>query len=154
MGQEPWRVLRRGVLKELKTLSIKQIGREEPRQLRRKAVCEIIEARMDELFYLIHNEIKKSGNDGKLSGGIVITGGACKLPGVSDSASKAMRLPVRLASPRNILGLSNEVNGPMYSCAVGLAQYGARDREDARGQNRGQNLWQNLWGWAKKFGTN
>ena len=47
----------------------------------RQILCEIIEPRLDEIFELVQKEIIKSGFEGALTSGIVITGGSMLLPG-------------------------------------------------------------------------
>ena len=51
----------------------------------RKLLAEIIQARVEELFCLVREEMRKSGYDGLLPAGIVITGGTAELPGVLET---------------------------------------------------------------------
>ena len=104
---------------------ITQIGRGESRQLRRRALCEIIEARMQELMQMVQKEIKKSGVYDLVPAGIILSGGGSLLKGTPDLASQVLGMPVRFGKPSRISGLADAVAGPEFATAVGLALYGA-----------------------------
>jgi cell division protein FtsA len=98
---------------------------DEPRmRVSRREVSEILRARADELFGLIEQEIKRSGYDGLLPAGLIITGGGALLPGLRESARETARRPVRLARPVNLHGLVDSLQSPAYSTAVGLVDWG------------------------------
>ncbi len=63
---------------------------------------------------------------GKLSAGIVLTGGAAAMQGSAELASDVFGTGVRVGVPsENLGGLSDSVEAPRFSTVVGLAQYGA-----------------------------
>ncbi|MBA3872858.1 MAG: cell division protein FtsA, partial [Anaerolineae bacterium] len=66
----------------LETFLIEPFGEGMPIQVERSAVAEIIEARVSELFNMVKKEIKRSGYDGMLRAGAVITGGCAQLAGL------------------------------------------------------------------------
>jgi cell division protein FtsA len=103
---------------------ITQIGRAEPRHLRRRALCEIIEARMQELMQMIQKELKKSGVYEQLPAGVILAGGGSLLKGTPELASQVLGIPVRFGKPGRVTGLADAVSGPEYATAVGLALYG------------------------------
>ncbi len=86
----------------------------------RKLLAEIIQARVDEIFGMVHEELKKSGYDGLLPAGIVITGGTAELPGILEVAGQILDLPARIGSPLGLHGLADSINRPAYATAVGL----------------------------------
>jgi len=92
----------------------------------RKLLAEIIQARTEELFTMVHEEIKKSGYDGLLPAGIVITGGTADLPGILELASQTLDLPARIGSPLGLHGLADSISRPAYATAVGLLLWGLR----------------------------
>jgi cell division protein FtsA len=92
----------------------------------RKLLAEIIQARVEELFEMVHEEIKKSGYDGLLPAGLVLTGGTSELPGILDLAGQTLDLPARVASPLGLYGLADSISRPAYSTAVGLLLWGLR----------------------------
>ncbi|MBV9228711.1 MAG: cell division protein FtsA [Chloroflexi bacterium] len=92
----------------------------------RKLLAEIIQARVEELFSMVHEEIKKSGYDGLLPAGIVITGGTAELPGILELAGQTLDLPARIGSPLGLHGLADSISRPAYATAVGLLLWGLR----------------------------
>ena len=92
----------------------------------RKLLAEIIQARVEELFEMVHEEIKKSGFDGLLPAGLVLTGGGAELPGILDSAGQILDLPARLGSPLGLHGLADSISRPAYATSVGLLLWGLR----------------------------
>ncbi len=108
------------------SVPVVQIGRTEPRPLKQRALCEIVEARMQELFQLVQKEIARAGCAGKIAAGVVLTGGGSQLAGTIECANEIMRVPVRLGRPSGVLGLADVVYSPVFATAVGLVQYGVR----------------------------
>ncbi len=102
----------------------------EPKLVGIKDVAIIIEARMQEIIELVHNEIIKSGYVNKLVGGIVVTGGGSQLKG-ADALFQAMTgMETRIGHPNEYLGRSKNqsdvAQNPMYATTVGLVLAGFR----------------------------
>jgi cell division protein FtsA len=128
--------------------TVRPFGEEHPVQINRQELAHIIEARVEEIFLLTLQEIKRSGYDGLLPAGMVLTGGSSSLPGIRQLASQVLGLPVRTAKPENLAGLVDKLSSPAYSTSVGLLQWAAtmqdedmpskRDRHPHRpkGENR------------------
>jgi cell division protein FtsA len=98
------------------------------RQIPRELLAHIIHQRMDEIFDLVQREIASAGFAKKLSGGVVITGGAAQMTGVVELASDVFGTGVRRGTPGEqteglITGLSDSVEAPRFSTVVGLALY-------------------------------
>ena len=98
-------------------------GQDDPEQISRQTLCHIIEARTEEIFYMILQEIKRSGYDGLLPAGMVLTGGTSQLPGIQEMAARIMGIPVRVAQPEHIYGLADQLHSPAYSGSVGLLHW-------------------------------
>jgi cell division protein FtsA len=75
------------------------------------------------MFSLIMQEIKRSGYDGLLPAGMVLTGGTSALPGIKRVASEVLNMHVRTAQPENLKGLVDRLNSPAYSTSVGLLHW-------------------------------
>lgn len=105
------------------TFNVRAFGEEKPIQVSRGELANIIEARVEEIFDLVLQEIKRSGYDGLLPAGMVLTGGTSLLPGIRGLASKVLGLPVRIARPENLVGLTDQLNSPAYSTSVGLLNW-------------------------------
>jgi cell division protein FtsA len=95
----------------------------------RQILCEIIEPRLDEIFELVQKEVAKSGYEGDLASGVVVTGGAMLLPGAVEMAERSFGLPVRLGAPSHVLGLLDVIDSPIYAVGVGLVLHGMKRQE-------------------------
>jgi cell division protein FtsA len=102
------------------SFGIKPFGEEQAIEINRQELAHIIEARVEEMFSLVLQEIKRSGYDGLLPAGLVLTGGTSQLPGIRSLASQTLNLPVRIAMPENLVGMSDKLQSPAYSTSVGL----------------------------------
>jgi cell division protein FtsA len=96
------------------------------RHVAREVLAHIIHQRIDEIFYLVHQEIERAGYASRLSAGVVVTGGAAAMGGVAALATDVFGTGVRIGKPaENIGGLADSVDAPRFSTVVGLALYGA-----------------------------
>jgi len=107
------------------TLEVPSTGGRAARVLSKFVLAEIIEPRVSEMFTLIQRELQKSGCLDMLTSGFVLTGGSANLPGISQVAEHVFNLPVRVASPDGVGGLTDLVKGPESAAAVGLVLHGA-----------------------------
>ncbi|MFN2303058.1 MAG: cell division protein FtsA, partial [Anaerolineales bacterium] len=114
--------LRSGVNPE-EQFTIRSFGGDGPTRIKRIELANIIEARMEEIFYLVLQEIRHSGYDGLLPAGVVVTGGSSLLPGTRHLASQVLGLPTRIAKPQNLIGLTDQLDSPAYSTSVGLLEW-------------------------------
>jgi cell division protein FtsA len=99
---------------------VKAFGEDAPVSISHKELAQIIEARAEEIFVLLLQEIKRSGYDGLLPAGMVLTGGTSNLPKIRQLASRVLNLPVRIAKPEGLIGLTDQLHSPAYSTSVGL----------------------------------
>jgi cell division protein FtsA len=104
-------------------VTVRAFGNEEPVQVSRMDLAHIIEARVEEVFDLVLQEIKRSGYDGLLPAGMVLTGGTSNLPGIKNLAAEVTGLPVRTAMPENLVGLVDQLHSPAYSTSIGLLNW-------------------------------
>lgn len=111
-------------------VQVKAFGDGGVTRVQRRDLAEIIEARAEEVCQLILQEIKRSGYDGLLPAGVVVTGGAAQLRGMRELGRQVLGLPVRIGVPQEILGLTDMIDSPAYATAVGLLMWG-RDQVDA-----------------------
>ena len=102
------------------------MGGEGDRAVSRQVLCGIIEKRVEEILELVRREIDKSGYSTSLTGGLVLTGGTARLPGIQALAGRVFDLPVRVGTPTGLGGLSDQVDGPEFATSVGLVLYGFR----------------------------
>jgi cell division protein FtsA len=103
--------------------SIRAFGQDNPIQMNRRDLAYIIEARVEEIFRFVLQEIKRSGYDGLLPAGVVLTGGSSQLPGIRKLGAEVLGLPVRVAQPENLVGLVDQLYSPAFSTSVGLLNW-------------------------------
>jgi len=115
------------------TIKVPSVGDRQPRDLSRQALAEVVEPRYDELFTLVQSELRRSGYEDLIAAGIVLTGGTSKMEGVVELAEEIFHMPVRLGAPQNVRGLSDIVNNPIYSTAVGLLIYAMKQQHQDGG---------------------
>lgn len=116
---------------ELEAFPVQPFGEDLPSKVRRSDLALIVNARVAEIFELILKEAKRSGYDGLLRAGIVLTGGSSLLPGIKNVASEVLKLPVRVAQPEHVTGMADTLKNPSYSTSVGLLKLGLiMDLED------------------------
>jgi|TARA_B100001063_G_scaffold55433_1_gene49413 cell division protein FtsA len=103
-------------------VKIKGEGQREDKKISLDNLYKIIEARMEEIFDKVHQEILNSGMSEKLSAGIVITGGGSQLLNLKQQVKYITGLDVRKGFPNSYLTKSEIVNleFPKYSTSVGL----------------------------------
>ena len=125
-------------------------GEGERQRVSRKFLSQIIEARVEEIFDLIHQEIKRSGYDGLLPAGMVLCGGTADLAGIRNLARDMLKLPVRIGAPQDLRGLVDILGSPAYATSVGLLQWGLQ-HDVPQPTNVRRNGHIKLPGWLKAF---
>lgn len=103
----------------------------EPKEISEKNLALIIQARVEEVFDYILWEIRKSGFERKLIGGIVLTGGGSLLKDIKKLAEYHIGMSTRIGLPIEHLahGYSDEFLSPVYSTGIGLLIKGLEDIE-------------------------
>jgi len=90
----------------------------------KKYVAEIIEARVEEIFEKIDNELKKIDRSGMLPAGVFLIGDGAKLKDLVEVAKNKLRLPACLGSNQNVSLALDKVNDVNYLTALGLVAWG------------------------------
>ncbi len=97
-----------------------------PREAPRRLLNDILEARAEELFLYVRNELARVGMDQHLMEGIILTGGGAMLNGMCDMAEKVVNCPARNGLPVGIAGWPDDINDAAWCVAAGLAMYSAK----------------------------
>ena len=113
-------------------VSIPGLRNRDPKEISIKSLASIIEARMQEIIELVHAEIITSGYDGKLAGGIVVTGGGAQLSSLKQLIEYMTGFDARVGYPNEHLGKGKVdlVKSPMYATSIGLVLSGFRALDD------------------------
>ncbi|MEN6508347.1 MAG: cell division protein FtsA [Smithella sp.] len=109
------------------TIEVPSVGGREARMVSRQIMGRIIEPRMDEILNMALKEMVRSGYEDLLAAGLVLTGGASLLPGLTEMAEQIFDMPVRLGCPTGVGGLSDVANSPAFAVGVGLIIYGSKN---------------------------
>ena len=110
------------------TIEVPSIGERPPRRLSRQTLAEVIEPRYEELLMLIQAELRRSGFENLVAGGIVLTGGSAKVEGLVELAEEIFHIPVRLGHPQYVSGMAEVVSNPIHATGVGLLLFGHREQ--------------------------
>jgi len=112
-------------------IEVPGVGGHAPRRAPRRVLSDIIEPRAEEIFAVIRKRIEDTGLLEQLSAGVVLTGGAVLLEGMSDFAEEILGMPVRVGYPSGVKGITQLVHGPQFATGVGLLKFGAAAMADA-----------------------
>ncbi|MCZ7587204.1 MAG: cell division protein FtsA [Deltaproteobacteria bacterium] len=135
-------------------IPLQDVGFREERWVSRQILCEIVEQRCDEILRLIRAELAESGYMDVAQSGLVITGGCALLPQFDRLAEQVFGAPVRIGTPRGIVGHNELVADPSFACAAGLTLFGARETRSGKRSSGGPGLgkgWENFKSWIKDF---
>lgn len=117
-------------------VEVPSVGDRASRLLPQRLVAEILEPRARELFEMMRESLRQSGMFELCLAGVVLTGGASRLPGIFDVAESALRRSVRLSWPAPLAKMPSTLAEPEFATALGMVNYGHRARI-ARGYQEG-----------------
>ena len=132
------------------TIQVPSVSKRPPKTIHRKALCQVITARYEELFALIQNEIRRSGFEDLITAGVVLTGGASNVEDAVELAESIFKMPVRMGVPQNISGLVDVRENPSYATGVGLLLHGLHHTPSDHQYDPDQGvkgLWTRMKGW-------
>ena len=107
-------------------IQVTTFGDNTPAKVSRRDMAQVVEARVEEIFSLVMQEIKRSGYDGLLPAGVVLTGGTAQLRGIRELGRQVLKLPVRVGGPSDLQGLTDSIMSPAFATSVGLIRWGQR----------------------------
>ena len=128
-----------------------------PQTYLRAELCEIIEARAEEILQMVREELDQAGYRSLLPAGVVLTGGTAQLPGLPELAASILEMPVRIGVPFELEGLVDTINSPAYATSVGLVRWslsqnlGGEPLYDDRRPQSSAEISSKLKGWLKAF---
>ncbi|MEI6891427.1 MAG: cell division protein FtsA [Pontiella sp.] len=85
----------------------------------------IINARMEEIFMLVKEQVEQQCPNIPLSAGVLLTGGGSFLNGARDLGQKVFNVPCAHGKPFDVHGLSSAKDSPLYACHIGAMRYAA-----------------------------
>lgn len=104
----------------------------DPKEISIRNLSSIIQARMEEIIEHVYYEIKNSGYEKRLIGGIVVTGGGAELKNITQLFEYITGMDSRVGYPNEHLGKSSteeSFTSPMYATGIGLVLKGFETKE-------------------------
>lgn len=147
-------VARSDLVDESLLIDVPVAGGEKTKQYPQRYLAEIIEPRMEEIFYEVKNQIEAHVELDVIPAGVVLTGGSSLMNGCPELAEEILGLPVRRGTPIDVTGLREQVRNPKFSTALGLIRYGAQNFR-TRGRETGaiSGILQSVQNVLKRFFT-
>ncbi len=121
--------------KEDEEIDVPSVGGREPSKLAHQTLTEIIQPRVEEIFGLVQEQLRRSGLEEVVASGVVLTGGACQMEGMVELAEEMFHAPVRNGLPQGVGGLNDVVRNPAYATGVGLVLFGLHHSEDSEARD-------------------
>jgi len=112
-------------------IEIASVGDRPPRTIFAHMLTDIIEPRAMELLSLIRDDLHRAGLDGQIPAGFIMAGGGARLHGLDELTEQSFHLPVRVAEPKGLADLPEQVAQPEYATVVGLVLFGAKARRSS-----------------------
>ncbi len=109
-------------------VEVPSVGDRPSRMMSQRLAGEILEPRARELFELLRENLRHAGVLEHCIAGLVLTGGASRLPGILDVAESVLRKAARLAWPTPMAKMPSFMAEPEFSTVLGMAYYGHRAR--------------------------
>ncbi|MGB0422827.1 MAG: cell division protein FtsA [Flavobacteriales bacterium] len=109
-------------MKENEIVCIPGLRGREPKEISLKNLANIIQARMEEIIEHVHYEIRNSGFEKHLIGGIVVTGGGSQMKHITQLFEFVTGMDCRIGYPNEHLAKvpTQELISPLFSTGVGL----------------------------------
>ena len=118
-------------------VEIDAFGGQRTKDIPRRRMAEILQARVEEILEMIYIDVKRAGFDDMVAAGLVLTGGTAALPGIVELSELVLRLPVRTGVPLRVHGLADSINGPAYATSVGLLNWAIAENGHSNGKGNG-----------------
>ena len=109
-------------------VEVPSVGDRPSRMISQRMVGEILEPRARELFELLRDNLRHAGVLEACVAGIVLSGGASRLPGTLDVAESVLRRPMRISWPAPLPKMPAHLAEPEFATVLGMAFYGQRAR--------------------------
>lgn len=104
---------------------------EDVKKVSRKTIVEgIIRPRLNEIFSMVNQVIKKSGYEGQTPAGVVLTGGGSLTVNCTEACRRVMQLPAKVGLPSGLSGMIEEISSPISATVVGLILYGYKRKDE------------------------
>jgi len=111
----------------------------------------IMALRVEEIFDLIEQELRRAELSHYLRAGVLICGGGARIPGIQKLAEKIFQLPASLGKANSISGLKSALDQPEFATAIGLVKFGSfQQKKKSGGGSLTQTIRQTLDGFLRR----
>ncbi|WP_305072552.1 cell division protein FtsA [Propionivibrio sp.] len=131
-------------------LDVAGVDERPSRKLSRRALSDVIQPRVEELFELVQAELRRSGFEDVLSSGIVLTGGSAVMPGMIELGEEVFHMPVRLGFPKYSGALADVIQTPRFATSYGLLLEALTQRKRGVKVRETRDVKQ-IFGWMKSW---
>jgi cell division protein FtsA len=114
------------------------------RMVLRRELCEPLYLRSLQVLKLISEELYKAEIGWIPPGGIVLTGGVSRMPGLAEMAARGLKTEVRVGIPVWYAGLPESLRQPEFSAVLGALQWAVKHRnrlDQERPRGSGDRNW-------------
>ena len=138
-------------------LDISSLGIEGHDKISKTLFQQIIEARLDEVFEMVSNQVGQAGFDVGMPAGVVITGGSAQLHEISKVAQKDFGVPARIGEPCGLSGMVEEISSADYAACQGLVRHAMIEDVETTGAKvvpsggGGPNIFSRIVNWFKSL---
>ncbi len=106
-------------------VSLEGFSDQRDREISRRLIAEIVHARVAEICAMVLKTLKRAKLDGRLNGGVVLSGGGSELPGMVELFESLSHAPTRAAQPGELYGLAERVSNSAAVSTLGLLRWAA-----------------------------
>lgn len=117
----------------------------------RRFLCEIAEARLEQIFMMARQMIDTSPIRNRIYAGVVLTGGTSLMHGITQLAERIFEMPCKIGLPQGLKGMSGVVSSPIYSTAIGLVLHGLTSEPPSAHYYSNGNIFRKVAYSLKKF---
>ena len=97
----------------------------ELKRINHEHLQKIMSLRFEEIFQLIAKELEAAGLTDYLRAGVLLCGGASRVPGIVPLAENVFQMNVNLGHACAISGLTAALDQPEFAAAIGLVKFGS-----------------------------
>lgn len=113
---------------DAETIEVQRIRPRPPRQVARKDLNFVIEARAEQIIQQVEKTIQQAIPVEDLVAGVVLTGGTSLLGGLAEKFHLELGVDTSLGIPGGVTGFSDIVKSPTCATAIGMLQYALKER--------------------------
>jgi cell division protein FtsA len=124
---------------EREVITVPQVGEEDEsnaNHVPKSLLVGSISPRLEETFELVRDRLEQSGFDKIAGRRVVLTGGACQLPGTRELAGLILDKQIRIGRPLRIEGLAEATGGPAFATSAGLVHFALSERAETPRRGR------------------